>query len=955
MLDAVARAGGGWFRLRAATWGQLVREALDALPDGPGLEPVPEELHAAYVELAYRAAPRKYFPASVSPGLIASLSATVRELLRHGIRPDALRSAQLEPPEKASDLAAILEQYVKRVRADGWGVPEDIADRAASAGPSEARLLLGPGLRLSEVESEFLAVRFPNRILLTDDMPVGLEPPAGLLAGDRPSEPHRGAFLFHPAAAPDHGPAIDVFRAIDEDAEVREVLRRALELSVPADEVEIALADYAAYAPIIADAVAGLGGVEVTFGRGLPGARTGPVRAALGLANWLAGGFAEPDLRRIVAAGDLALPDGLSPGRAANLLREARIGWGRERYRPCLEALSGAYRARAQDAEDADARRRYEARAKQAKDLASWCDALLGVLPAGTAALSSRWDALRAFLDRAVRVRSPRDGEAMAALRQALAVPPGCDVPVTEGDAAQRLRALAAGVWVGAAPPRPGALHVCGLDEAGLSGRTVLFLPGLDLDRIPGPVLEDPILGDRERERVALGLLPSNTAVRERLWAAGRAVSRARGRVVLSYPCRAPAENRERFASPVILGAVRLGVGDPSLGYAAVAEALGAPAGHVPRGRPLVEREWWYRELEAGGLFADGRAAVLAAYPHLASGAAAQRALEDLVPGPHHGRLTPSSRFDPRRNPDTVLSASALETYASCPRRYLLQYLLRIPVPDEVVRDPGTWLDPLSRGTLLHRFYARFVAERPERASQESERARALALMDELVEECREQIPVPSEPVFERERRGLRQDALAFVRFVARHRGRPVAIEAWFGGGGGGDLSAEPVAIPAGPGAIRLRGAIDRIDRAPVGDAYWVWDYKTGMPRDYLNGAEIAGGRKLQHVLYAEAAERLLGEREGRAVRVTRCGYLFPTDRAGGVVVAHPRRVWRRGLRVLPALCDAMAQGLFVPTGRQCSGCAFGRVCGGNAEIWERLREADDPAVRAYREVEEHA
>ncbi|RMG89339.1 MAG: PD-(D/E)XK nuclease family protein, partial [Candidatus Dadabacteria bacterium] len=857
----------------------------------------------------------------------------------------------------AQDLAEILRRYLERIAADGWAPPADLLRRAAGAPPSSAVLLVPAGNRVTPLERSFLEARFPERTVLADDEPAGVEPPANRWAAAGDPSPHRGAFLFAPADAPAGGPKVEVFRAVEEDVEAREVFRRILAEGLALDEVEVALADYDAYAPRLADVAAALDDVPVTFSRGLPGVRTAPVRVALGLADWMRSDFADRELRRLVVAGDLDLPEGLGARRAAAILREAGIGWGRDRYAPCLAAHAASLEARARETEDPERAERLRRRAEDARRLAAWCAEILSHVPAGTAPWARYAAGVARLLAKRVRLRGDDDAAAREALVRALRVPAGFSEKADPGRAAHRLGRIARGVRVGASPPKPGALHVCGLEEAGLSARRVLFVPGLTDDRIPGTAAEDPILRDSAGERAALGLGPSDTAAADRTWALARAFARARDRVVVSYPCLDPAENRPRFPSPAFLAAARVGHADPNLGYPDLDRVLGPTVGRVPRGPALTRREWWYRALEHRGLFADGREAALRAYPHLARGDEAARALASDLPGPHHGRLQPSPAFDPRVEPRPVLSASRLHTYARCPRRYFLEYVLRVEVPDEVTRDPEAWLDPAARGSLLHELYARFFEDPGDPPDPDAERERALEILRDLVAAYRAEIPPPSEPVFEAEVRALEDDVRAFLAFVGRHGTAPAFREAGFGMGDGEDaLSPDPVELPAGAGTIRLRGQIDRIDPGPREGTFRVWDYKTGSPSDFQAPAEIARGTQLQHGLYAAAAEVLLTARLGRPARVEVSGYLFPTRRGGGQVVAHPREGWRKALEALPALLDAMAQGLFVATGRSCGWCAFERVCGADpARAWKRLREAEDPAVKRYREVEDHA
>lgn len=925
LLDALARLTGGWFHLRVVTLGDLILEALEI--GNPSLKPVRMELIPGYWGWAYHSIEKHYFPEKPPQGLVEAVSSALVEALRYGIEPEDLESSLIQPPEKRSDLASMLRRYRELVSHDGWTDHATLIRRATETSkPSPYWLLVAPDVEFSPLEKEFLEARFPNQICLRDDELFDFASPS--------EEPNRRI-------------QIEVFHAIDENVEVREIFRRILSEDMPLDDIEVALGDEA-YASRIADVAESLENVPVTYSRGLSAVHTAPVRALLGFADWISNNYVERDLRRLVASGDLSLPEGLSPFRAARLLREAGIGWGRERYVPCLEALGAAHERRAQEAVETEHQKHTEL-SEQARELARWCETLLEVIPSGKAELPAYYKAAGEFLKR-VTIRNEEDEGARTVLLRRLILPDKYSVSMDVGQAAKKLRRVAETIRVGASPPKPGALHVCGLCEAGLSGRRWIFIPGLDEARMTGNEEGNPIF--RETDRQAVGLPPGKA--KERLQEVVQAIARARGRIILSYPCLDLKKNQPCSPSSVILAAVRFTQKDQILSYGDISKVLGPPARYVPRRAALNDREWWYRELEHGGIFADGRDAVLKAYPDLSHGEEARNALGSAQLSVYHGHLEPSPDFDPRRN-GKILSASQIQTYARCPRRYFLEYVLEIPVLEEIERNPWEWLDAASRGSLLHEFYTRFFEGRSGKVDPEGDKKSALELLSEIVTTYRQQIPVPSEDVFEREKRSIERDVRAFLHFAAEFGTYPEYREASFGlGNRKGALSPDPVSIPAGAGHIRLRGQIDRIDRGDNDHQFHVWDYKTGSSDKYRGSVEIAGGTQLQHALYAAAAEELLTAKLEHPVEVTETGYLFPTERGKGEVVRHQRDMWRRALEVLPFLCDAMAGGLFIPRGKDCHWCPFERVCKDMPVDWDQLRKIDEEVVRKFREVEAH-
>ena len=206
----------------------------------------------------------------------------------------------------------------------------------------------------------------------------------------------------------------------------------------------------------------------------------------------------------------------------------------------------------------------------------------------------------------------------------------------------------------------------------------------------------------------------------------------------------------------------------------------------------------------------------------------------------------------------------------------------------------------MTRGTLLHDLYAAILREVRQRGERADPRRATVHRLRELgqaeLAAHRALVPPPSEHVFERE---CERDP---------ERPRPVPEAR-----GRGARAARPSASrcrsapatrgrAAGPGRARhdrarrrgcassLRGRIDRIDRLADG-SYEVVDYKTGgvFLRRGLAGT-FAGGRQLQHALYALAATELLRATRPAGARDRRL-LLLPHRRAARPSAWSVRRV----------------------------------------------------------------
>ncbi len=260
------------------------------------------------------------------------------------------------------------------------------------------------------------------------------------------------------------------------------------------------------------------------------------------------------------------------------------------------------------------------------------------------------------------------------------------------------------------------------------------------------------------------------------------------------------------------------------------------------------------------------------------------------------------------------------------------------------------------------RLFCRFLSElkgKKEKRDVSRHQKRAAQLLDEVIAEWKERIPPPSGIVFESERSELHRSIGIFLReeeqTPAFARGIPEYFEISFGSGESEIADPIEIKLPGGK-SIHLRGRIDRIDKLAKPGAWSVWDYKTGRSTDYKSGQYTAGGKQLQHVLYACAAEQILSAKGEIKPTVAVSGYLFTTDRSDGNVCV-PRDTKRRGegLSAVRELLDAMAEGVFLATGANCGYCDWRPCCHSDeAERWKELTEKNDAAVERIQKVQQY-
>lgn len=982
LRDRLAREGTGWIGFREASVDDLAAEAAEPALAEEDLRPLPRTVQLFLVqELSDRLlleGDDGYF-AGLPPG--ASLYRAVRgalsELRLAGLRAGDLSPGSMVSEAKGRDLRRLAVAYEERLEREGWVDRARLlrlALRAVREGRArEVPVLLVPGhLPLSFLGAELLDAwpagekgllgwagdrgvdPGPGRAVsrLSGFRPVEADGTEGDPGGADPDLPHRAGLLYRSRDLPEGAAGdLELELALGFGNEVRSVLRRVLEEGLPLDRVEVAYTDGQRYRSLLASE-AGRFGFEVTFAEGLPVGLTRPGQALALFYDWILEDHDDRLLRRMMRSGLLdfrraGLELSLLPTRAAALLREAKIGRGRRRYGEALGRLERRTRARLErreeEGESPGRLRRTLEEIEELGRLVHPADGLLwelapgaGEVPVGEVAAAG----VR-FLDRLAARQGRLEPPAHESLARRLGqVAREVRRTMPARRAVRLLRDEIELHPISRSGPRPGCLHAAPVEEAGHSGRPHLFVVGLDEGGFPGAGVEDPILLDREREALSRRLPRTRRRPTERQYDLARALGEADGRVTMLASIRDVADDRELYPGSAFLQAWRVRTGDPDAGFEACLEALSPPTSFVPAGGSAAgPAEAWLARPDRG---TDGYLErVRAAHPPLARGREAEAAREGPAFTVHDGRVRADPEaLDPRLSGE-VVSPSRLETLVESPFRYFLRYVLGLAPVEELDAEPGRWLTPLERGSLLHELFHAFmedVAARGERPDADRHRPLMRRHVERLLGAWRDRLPPPTDGAFRREAREIRATAGIFLRDEADRadEAEPVGFEVRFGRLGGrrgeGPLdSPEPVELELGEaGPLKLRGSIDRVDRLDAG-GYRVWDYKTGSTSGHGRVDPLADGH-LQWLLYGRALEVLL-ERAGLEGDVRRSGYLFPGERGHGerMDYAVDGRATERLADLLARRLDLVAAGLFphATDTDACRWCDFTSVCGG--------------------------
>jgi ATP-dependent helicase/DNAse subunit B len=373
--------------------------------------------------------------------------------------------------------------------------------------------------------------------------------------------------------------------------------------------------------------------------------------------------------------------------------------------------------------------------------------------------------------------------------------------------------------------PAPGAVVVS--EPLAIRARRfrMVFVCGLQEDEFPRRQGADPFLGDERRRELAacsgLRLRTGEDALERERYLFYAAISRASERIVLSYRS-ADEEGNLQLPSPFI---------------ADVAELL-VPGWHDRRRTRLLADLVWPRDAAPT---ARELARSLAAASAPVSGEPAAPVLA----------LTATARAHVRHT--QVLSAGALEAFANCPVKWLVERELQ---PAALEGEA----DPLLRGSYMHDTLERVLARLGRAVTPES-LSDALRILEEEITELSPQLAAGRPEVLRRAvaeriaadlRRYLEWEAAKGCGWVPRW------LELRFGFEGEEEGDSLPP-LELGEERVAVRGAIDRVDVDPEGRHAIIRDYKSGSSRPEHQGARWRGDRQLQVALYMLAARELLG------------------------------------------------------------------------------------------------
>ena len=939
----------------------------------------------------------RYFSAvPEGPSLADAMFRAVRELQMAGLTAEDVRVESFEPPEKGADILFAMTQYEKELKArnliDYPGVLK-IAVRsvpdAADIMSGRVRALIPEDVELFGMEKALIEA-LPSSTchrLTVDAVPDG---PA-VHSGANETDAELLKWVLAPVEAP---PALsdgtaEIFAAVGECNEVREVLRRCLLRGFRLDEVEILHTDPVTYVPLIYETMArvwdehesDVSALPVTYSEGIPARYSRPGRALKAWIEWIRTGYPQSVLTRMLHDGLLEIPTEGEEIRAealADLIRGIPIGLGRDRYLLKLEETIGELERQASSSDRNGATHEAGLRDRELLEAARTAcvlvERLLALTPGGDVSDAEWLRAAEKFLRDFARSRNEMDNYSVQALLDRVREmarwvdlddePLGLDVLQWLADFPHEVR-------VRGSSPRPGCLHVAHVLSGGHSGRKHTFIVGLDDGRFPGTGLNDPLLLDSEKVNLSDAIPKASARPRSQMVKVARLLARLRGTTTLSFSCLDLRDDRATFPSPLLFSAYRILSNEREGSQGDMMRWLGQPASFAPESEDscLDETEWWLAAL-AGRDAPNSMDVVGSRFPHLKRGLEAAAMREGSEFTVYDGLILDfPQKLNPLSPAGPVVSSSRLETIGACPLSYFFKYVLQLEPPEEYAADPDTWLDPLQFGELLHAVFYDFMVrllDMGELPDFFSHQEMLLEILDEKIAQYADLYPPAGASAYRRQTDLLTQAALIFLVEEELHcrESKPRFLEVSIGMGphehGSGLDQREPVKVHLSAGrAVRARARIDRIDelRGTRDPMYVLWDYKTGSVRKYQEADPYRQGRSVQHCLYMEIARQILKKRISPKAKALHFGYFFPGSRSRGVRILRRPEDRNEGLRIMENLCRMVADGCFPATdnAEDCTFCPYAIICDDveavAAASRRKLDHSDNRILDPFREL----
>ncbi len=478
------------------------------------------------------------------------------------------------------------------------------------------------------------------------------------------------------------------------------------------------------------------------------------------------------------------------------------------------------------------------------------------------------------------------------------------ELPVTI--AMDQILLILEGVRIKSTPASDDAILATSPSTAGYVIRPYVYVIGVDAGRFPIKANESPVLLDRERQQLGLNFDLSAQAESQSIYRLLEALSGDIKQLILGYNYFDTVGIKEKNASSFY--------------------------------KRLLENQGIAKEdIHKSGFIGDPQMILEAKeyYLHVTKVNTEQKIVIRTLCNQWNQPKSADEAID-------SLSASSLTTFLECPRKYYFQYRVQLTPPEQIAYDRTIWLDPLNKGTFIHKVLEDYVYQG---IIKEKEKIFRESLFQKLFEKnCQkmvDKVPYLSQATYEIEHRHLLADTRSCLSQLCDDMKQeafiPVATELAFGMRG-----EEVVELKLFSGeTLKLRGAIDRVDKLSDG-TYRIVDYKTGKYVNMKKKREQGVDALIQDYLYAVVLEDLYKK---QPAIVSESRYDFPCDRQKHLVTAITPETKKEILERLAIITDKIKTGSYERCKSDperyrnwettCSYCNYGTLCQAEACAWE--------------------
>jgi len=897
-----------------------------------------------------------YFqPPTFSPGISRSIYLAIKELRIAEFSSRNFPHLAIVHSKKSEDLLKIMQEYEKILKEQNYVDEADIylqAIKYKKKNQPKKELFIMP----SNIELNYLEEVFFRKIILPESKVIYLPTPGDLkkptsfyfseFYKEEENYPENSLdYLYDIDKMPSNLPEkinIELIQSHGEFNEVKTIIRKIKSQNIPLDEVSIFYTVQEPYSQYLYQ-LSRQYSLNITFGNGISIKNTSPAKLFFALIDWIRDNYSIVKLYFLLTGGSFEFknqqsnPDIPTPQRVASLLRNSPIGHKRNRYIKGLDLSIKQLKREIEQASE-DRQERYRKKIKDLFWTKEFLTQIFHELPQENFDYTISPKQIARGLINIVTDYSKidedtnLDEEAIKEIKERLTILIESDYPLPNmpvNEALTLITDLIKNERVNCLEPRGGCLHTASYKKGIWLNRPYNFIVGMDSAKFPDSAHDGSILLDAEKKNSGR-INPNKEKGKENQYKMLQLVTFLKGKIILSYSRFDTQDNRELAPSSLMLQLYRLKTGDKQKDYSDFYSSFQDTSGFIPcKPQEILDSADWFL-YSARHNFLDIAHLFEYLYPALSEGfyAARQREKEELNCFNGKVKVDPE-QVDPRLNRGLMVSSSRLELIAFCPYLYFLKYILKIKPPQEMIEDPGVWLDPSERGIIFHQIFEIFYKKLKEISPAETFIPPSYKNHWHILEEIalshllqkRKKLAPPNNLVYKHESREILDSCRFFLHCEEeKYKGEiPTYLELAFGTRDnqneelGKKVKVVKLSLPGGK-SISFQGKIDRIDKLDE-NTYRIIDYKTGAPYGFSRSKYFQNGKQIQHALYALSLKKILAKAGISAFpKIQKAGYYFPTLNGQGRQYFYGEERRNQVLEIIDLLLDIVVQGDFAMT-----------------------------------------